>query len=1239
MLLVFALAASASFGLRAQSEQAATVQQYLNSRAQSKFHLTAADVTNWRVSDEYLSKQTGATQVYLQQTYAGVDVYNAVSTAAVKNGEVRAFANRFVADLANRVNVAPSAAQVNPQQAVLNAAAEVKVVLSNLKAIDTKAGITAMFTADNTKGEIKVKPCYQMNDEAILLAWNVEIRHASDWWNVRIDALSGAVLDKNNFTTYCNFTDNAYSHLNTGAKAPKNFFANDNIVNYGNAGLAPVYNVVAFPGESPIHQARSLEVDPANATASPYGWHDTNGATGAEYTITRGNNVYASEDRDGDDVAGYSPDGGANLNFDFPYNASQAPLTWEDAAITNLFYANNKMHDISYVHGFDEVSGNYQANNYGNGGAPDDAVDADAQDGSGTNNANFQAPQDGIPGRMQMYIWTGGGAGGTMTVNSPAGVAGTYTAFQAGFGPAIATPITQDLVLGIDGTAPTSDGCSALTNTAALTGKIALLDRGTCNFTAKVQAAETAGAIACVICNNVAGAPFAMGGTATNINIPSVMISQADCQTIKASLSAGNTVNTTLNATPTNADRDSDMDNGIIAHEYTHGISIRLTGGPSNSGCLDNVESMGEGWSDYFGLVATIRPSDTRNTPRPVGTYAYGEPTSGNGIRNQIYSTDMNVNTYTYGDLPATGGETHNVGELWTTMLWDMTWDLIDAEGFNSDLYATTGGNNVALSLVIEGMKQQPCSPGFVDGRDGILAADDLLYGGAHRCLIWNAFARRGLGFSADQGSSNSETDGTEAFDLPPACQVATVAPTAAFSADRTTACVGLATIQFTDQSTNIAQQWAWNFGDGGTSTLQNPVHTYTAAGTYTVTLVVTNTVGSDSEVQTAYITVTALPATSATGDLAICSGETTTLTANVSGGNTAQWSQNGTVVYTGNPFVTPALTTNTTYQVASAEVVPVQNVGPVDNTFGTGGNHNNTFVGQVLFTAAAPFKIVSVYVYATGTANRDISLFDGAGNILQTVTVNVPTGPSRITLNIDVPAAGDYGLGAGPNINLYRNNGGATYPYTLNGICTITGSNAGQAGFYYYFYDWEVQGTPCTGPASDVTVAVGGPTANFTSTNNNTAYTFTDQSGAGVTTWAWDFGDGSTSTLQNPSHTYSTPGTYTVTLVVSNGGTCTGTTTQTITVINGTEQLTNAFNVSLAPNPANTNTTINFVGTLRGALTLELYAADGRLVRQETYGANINTLNLPLGDLASGIYTLRLRTDDGAVVKRLVKN
>jgi hypothetical protein len=244
------------------------------------------------------------------------------------------------------------------------------------------------------------------------------------------------------------------------------------------------------------------------------------------------------------------------------------------------------------------------------------------------------------------------------------------------------------------------------------------------------------------------------------------MVSQADGEAIITQLEVPVTVSGELQGA-TSFQLDGDFDNGIIAHEYGHGISNRLTGGRNNVGCLNNAEQMGEGWSDYIGLMMTMEAGDARDDIRGIGTYAIGEPTNGGGIRPAPYSTDFAVNNYTYGDTNSGLSQPHGIGFVWATVLWEMTWDLIDKYGFDSDLYTGTGGNNIAMQLVTEGMKLQACDPGFVDGRDGILAADQALYGGANQCLIWKAFARRGLGFSASQGNRNSRSDQVEAFDLP----------------------------------------------------------------------------------------------------------------------------------------------------------------------------------------------------------------------------------------------------------------------------------------------------------------------------------------------------------------------------------------------------------------------------------------------------------------------------------------
>lgn len=232
---------------------------------------------------------------------------------------------------------------------------------------------------------------------------------------------------------------------------------------------------------------------------------------------------------------------------------------------------------------------------------------------------------------------------------------------------------------------------------------------------------------------------------------------------------------TCSNVTPA---RDGDLDSGVIGHEYGHGVSNRLTGGPSNVDCLDNSEQMGEGWSDLLGLILSIESGDSGPDPRGIGTWLLGQAPDGPGIRTQRYSTDFAINNHTYNDI-AGAAIPHGVGEVWATLVWEMVWSMIDEYGYNPDFYAdwSTGGNNLAFQLIMDGMKIQPCSPGFVDGRDGILAADQNLTGGANQCMIWEAFAKRGLGFSANQGSSGSTLDGTEGFDIPLFCEFLGVNP------------------------------------------------------------------------------------------------------------------------------------------------------------------------------------------------------------------------------------------------------------------------------------------------------------------------------------------------------------------------------------------------------------------------------------------------------------------------------
>ncbi|MFZ0547036.1 MAG: M36 family metallopeptidase, partial [Candidatus Promineifilaceae bacterium] len=398
------------------------------------------------------------------------------------------------------------------------------------------------------------------------------------------------------------------------------------------------------------------------------------------------------------------------------------------------------------------------------GGSGSDSVNADALDGSGVNNANFGTPPDGANPRMQMYRATYP-FGQAVTVTAPITLTGTYTANPSNNG-GEAMGLSGDIELVVDGTAPNDDACETVTND--LTGKIALIvwSGGLCNSSVFVLNAANAGAIAAIIVDNT---PLPLTNFGGNAAIPSVAIGSDDGQAFIDALN-NNTVTGSIGHNPIPGyDRDTDMDAGVMAHEYGHGISNRLTGGPSTASCLGNAEQMGEGWSDLQTLMIHAHSGDTSTTPRETGVWSLGAGIA--GIRTYPYTTDMGVNPHTY-DAIKTNTEVHYVGEVWASIVWEAYWNMVDAHGFNPNIYDdwTTGGNNLMYQLMTDGMKLQPCLPGFVDGRDGILAADMALTGGANQCALWEGFAKRGLGYSADEGSPFSATDGTEAFDLPPAC-------------------------------------------------------------------------------------------------------------------------------------------------------------------------------------------------------------------------------------------------------------------------------------------------------------------------------------------------------------------------------------------------------------------------------------------------------------------------------------
>ncbi|MEM9985315.1 MAG: M36 family metallopeptidase, partial [Bacteroidota bacterium] len=734
-----------------------------------------------------------------------------------------------------------------------------------------------------------------------------------------------------------------------------------------------------------------------------------------------------------------------------------------------------------------------------------------------------------------------------------------------------------------------------------------------------------------IVANNQPGNPFNMGGNLASINIPSVMISQSDGVLLKNALAAGDSVSVAIGGAnaPSNL-RDGDFDNGIIAHEYTHGISIRLTNGPSSAGCLFNAEAMGEGWSDWFALMMDFDPN---RRDRGIGTFATNEPITGGGIRPARYSPDLNVNPFTYGDVNNTGAisQPHGIGFIWATMLWDLTLVMVDSFGHDPDLINGTGGNNMVMALVTEGLKLQPCNPGFVDGRDAILQADVDLYGGVHQCLIWEVFARRGLGFSASQGSSASRTDQVEAFDLPTSCQTPTAAPISLWSFTAGQGCGDK--VFFNDESTDVPQSYFWDFGDGNTDSVANPVHTYNANGVYLITHVVTNTIGSDTSYKVVNIS---LPPGPAINDQEICLDNGATVLAPVDSGLFIWYDVAGNVLDTAASLSFPNLTADTMVMVQEIIEAPTQQVGPATaGNVGGGGYHNTGFTGTVNFEAFSGFTLISVWVDAGSSGSRTISLWDGpdgSGQIIDQVTVNIPQGPGRVTLGLEIPEAGNYSVG-GSSIDLYRNNSGANYPYDIAGLVSLTGSPAGP-DFYYYLYDWEVKGEDCR--TDQVPAEIRVKSADFSSVQDSftSTFNFTDLS-VGASDWLWDFGDSTTSTAQNPIHTYSNPGTYLVTLMID--GLCVFSDSVEAVRLTGVVDLPLGVRVSLTPNPTKSSTKISFSESIKEPVRVTVLSMKGQVINEMLIPAGANEQALSLQGYSPGVYLIELRNERSVESLRLV--
>jgi len=773
--------------LMAQSAERAHIGATYLSENYAELGLTQDDVKDVVITDNYMTKHNGFSHIYYAQTYNGVKVHNALFNVTLdKEGKVLFSGNRFVSDLRAKIN--PADIKVSPEAALLALTDNLgyKNVSKPVKTLSrsSNADLLMFEEAEYSSGLMTAEPYYyRTSDGRYTLAWQVfiEEKASPDSWYAYINAATGEFIDKKQNSHQCTLhkgmfdnhsntcTHEHHNHTHTAATTQKAAL---------NSVDGSAYFVVGLPYESPTHGPFELISEPAIEAASPFGWHDEDGVEGPEWTITRGNNVHAYEDQNADDISsGNEPDGGVDLQFNFPYSDALDPAENADADVTGLFYMNNMIHDRAYLVGFDESAGAHQVNNYGNGGNGNDPVLAEALDGSGTNNANITPRPDGQSPRMQMFRWDF--TPGISRILEPNVLSGEYdSVFETGANgwnqvPAAAdVDVTAEMVIVSDSDPQNpNQGCGELINDVA--GKIALIFRGSCEFGRKALNAEEAGAVAAIICNvpGVNGGdgeePLGMlaGEFGANVTIPVLSFPNSTCIRIQEQLSIEPVIGQLrLIEVDGPTERSSGFDNGVIAHEYGHGIYERLIGGPNNITCSNGPELLSEGFTDYLGLILTVEPGDTGADIRGIGTFVQGESTTGRGIRRFPYSTDMSVNPQTYEDIIGQG--THARGEILTTLLWDVHWLFTDLYGYDQDFSNGDAGNVRGIRLAFDAMKMVPCNPTFIDIRNAILVLD----GGEHECELWELFARRGLGFFADTGDLGDADDLTESFETRPSC-------------------------------------------------------------------------------------------------------------------------------------------------------------------------------------------------------------------------------------------------------------------------------------------------------------------------------------------------------------------------------------------------------------------------------------------------------------------------------------
>ncbi|MRG95576.1 M36 family metallopeptidase [Polyangium spumosum] len=632
-------------------------------------------------------------------------------------------------------------------------------------------------------GPARVKKVYFPLPDRLVPAYYLEIRprevgqKESGLYGYVIAADDGRVLYRQNLSHDAAFNYRVWAD-STGDKRP---------LDGPQADFTP--HPTGVPdGTAPPFIAPSL-VSMDGFNKNPQGTFDPWLPSGA--TSTSGNNVDAYADHN-------TPDGFGSGDvrplvtspgvFDRTYDVNAAPTSSQNqimAAATQLFYVNNWLHDYWYDSGFNEAAGNAQKSNFGRGGEEGDPLLAEAQDSAfnsqARNNANMQTPADGDSPIMQMYLWSGA-ATRSLTTN-PGGKA--YGTEVAEFGPQTFNQMGALSLVDDQSTATTNetpgtfgDGCQAIQNNVS--GKIVVIDRGSCTFKQKAVNAQAAGAIGMILANNQneASPPYMPNGQPNgNVSIPVMSVTLASGTAIKQAMVGGD-LTATMVRSAAGVERDGTIDNHIVAHEWGHYLHNRL------AYCgAQQCAGMGEGWGDFVALHMSLREGD--DLDGVFGMSVYATATLGDsgyyGIRRVPYSTDMTKNGLSFrhimdgvalpdhpmATIPAPNSEVHNAGEIWATMMFEATIALLKRSQEAGSPYDFEGGRRRMADYVVTALKMVPPDATFLEQRDALLAAAAAVDVKDMEAIA-QAFAKRGAGSCAVSPPRDSQDNAgvVESFEV-----------------------------------------------------------------------------------------------------------------------------------------------------------------------------------------------------------------------------------------------------------------------------------------------------------------------------------------------------------------------------------------------------------------------------------------------------------------------------------------